>query len=472
MVTDPRIRRETRIAASHVAASPPYTIRDSRTILMVDYYFPPISGAAVRRTTGYVKHLGDFGWSPIVLTVRGGDGYYYDSSLLEMIPDSVNVVRTASLEPLRFARKVAGRSADHSQNPNRQGRASVLPWMAPRWMRNAARATLLPYGQIGWFPFAVSRALQINRARGFDAIYSTSTSVTSHLIALTLRKILDKPWVADFQDPWVTTQFVARDAHRRIGEHIERCILQGADHITFASESVLASIQRTYGLPPGKLSTALLGFDPDVFDNISPTPRSKFTITHFGSFYTPRSPGSFLKALGHCVREHRAMALDTDVLFFGRFDAETLAETNTLLDHDGLRDIVRLEGIVPYTLGLQHLMGSHVLLLVNSPGEDEHEGLIPTKLFDYLGTGRPILALAPTGPVAQIVRDANAGVVVHPNDVRSIADSILSHYEKWKSGIPALPENFNRASLRKYSARELTRQFASILDDMSSRASS
>lgn len=438
---------------------------------MVDYYFPPLSGAAVRRTTGYVKHLANFGWSPIVLTARGGDGYYYDSSLLKMIPDSVTVVRTASLEPLRFARRLAGRNRDQSQNLNRQGRASGLPWMAPRWMRNAARAILLPYEQIGWFPLAVSRALRIHRTHGFDAIYSTSTSVTSHLIALTLRRILDKPWVADFQDPWATTQFVAQDVHRSMGERIERCILQAADHITFASESVLASIQRKYGLPPDKLTTVLLGFDPDAFNNISPTPRSRFTITHFGSFYEPRSPGSFLKALGHCVREHPAMALDTNVLFFGRFDVETLADTNTLLDHYGLRDIVRLEGIVPYNLGLQHLMGSHVLLLVNSPGEDEHEGLIPTKLFDYLGSGRPILALAPKGPVAEIVQDAHAGAVVHPNDVRAIADSILRHYENWKSGTLALSVNFNRAPLRKYSAWELTRQFASILDDISSRAS-
>jgi hypothetical protein len=128
-----------------------------------------------------------------------------------------------------------------------------------------------------------------------------------------------------------------------------------------------------------------------------------------------------------------------------------------------LRDVVCVAGLIPYRLGLQYLLGSDILLLIAFPDGYGYD-LIPTKLFDYLGAGRPMLALLPNGAAAEIVRQANAGMVINPNDVEAIRDFILDRYHQWKQGSLALP--LNRDAIRKCTVREITRQFSTILDDL------
>ena len=447
----------------NTSAGDPSAQRSHRAVLMIDYFFPPIGGAGVRRTLGLVRHLADFGWSPTVLTVRQGDFNHYDFDLLQMVPTTVEVRRTASVEPFRFARRVLGRNVDPRKNLDRHGRSSGVPWKGPGLIRDLADLLLFPDRRIGWLPFAVAAALKSRRAQRFDALYSTSTSVTSHLAALLVKKILGTPWVADFQDPWVDTEFRSSGFRRTIAEHIESLVLRTADRVTFASEPVRAALQRRYALPPDRLMTVLLGFDPDSFAGIEPIARSKFTVTHFGSFSCGRSPGSFLRALAQSVRERPGLAEELEVLFFGSFEEEPLAETEALLTQHGLTDIVQLPGLVSYQIGLRYLLSSDILLLIAFPGDDGHN-LIPTKLFDYLGAGKAILALLPDGPAADVVRQARAGDVVDPNDVGGIKDLILRLHERWKQGdrsFRADPE-----VVRRCTVREIARQFSTILDDM------
>jgi glycosyltransferase involved in cell wall biosynthesis len=463
MVTQQRAHglAESRVAETVVAR--PSERRTNRSVLMIDYLFPPIGGAGVRRTLGLVRHLADFGWSPTVLTVRQGDFHQYDFDLLGMIPATVEVRRTASLEPFRFARRILGRNVDPRNNLDRHGRSSGVPWNGPRLIRDVADLLLFPDRRIGWLPFAVAGALKSRRVQPFDAIYSTSTSVTSHLAALLLKKMLGLPWVADFQDPWVDTEFRSPGFRRTIAEHIERLILHTADRVTFASEPVRAALQRRYALPSDKLMTVLLGFDPDAFEGIEPVTRAKFTVTHFGSFCFGRSPVSFLRALAECLHERPGLRGEIEVLFFGSFESKPLGETEALLSQFGLTDVVHLGGLIPYHLGLRYLVGSDVLLLIAFPGDDG-QNLVPTKLFDYLGAGRPMLALLPDGQAADVVRQARAGDVVGPDDVGAIKDLILRLHARWKQG--ALSLLADREMVKRCTIREIARQFSTILDDM------
>jgi glycosyltransferase involved in cell wall biosynthesis len=461
MFADPSMQRNGATPAGEIID--PRASQAGRSILMIDYFFPPIGGAAVRRTSGLVKHLAEFGWAPIVLTVRGGAGELFDPRLLETIPAAVRVERTVSLEPLRFARRLVRRSVDRGRNADGGGR-SGRPWMGPKWISAAVKAVLFPDPRVGWFPFALVRALALHRVQRFQVIYSTSTSVTSHLIALALKRILHKPWVADFQDPWVDTELCSPGLRRTLGERLESVLLREANRVTFASDSARTALQQKYQLPPEKLFTLLLGFDPDAFDGLPPVGRTKFTITHFGSFYADadRSPVPFLEALGQSLQEHHRLAGDVEVLFFGSFDPAMFAQTEALLNRLNLKEIVRLAGVVPYTVGVQHLLSSHLLLLIQG---HEAKDLIPTKLFDYLGTGRPILALLPDGDAAQIVRRANAGAVSDPDDVEAIKHVILDHYRKWKDGSD-VGLTLDREVVGQCTVRELSRRFATILEGM------
>jgi glycosyltransferase involved in cell wall biosynthesis len=305
--------------------------------------------------------------------------------------------------------------------------------------------------------------VSLGRRHTIDVIHSTSASVTSHLVAYSLKKVLGKPWVADFQDPW-PYQYFPSGVQRMLARRIERSILEEADRITVTSDPFRALLQgKSASLTPHKFSLIPMGFDPVAFAGIQTVQRTKFTVTHFGHFYYNRSPAGFLEALVDFLAEDPSRAQEIEVLFLGGFDSDMLVATKTLLDQHGLKRVVRLEGTVPYETGVQLLMSSHVLLIIAHPG-DQGTNYMTAKVFDYLAAGRTILALVPEAAVVtRVLREANAGVVVDPGNVKEIKEAISRLYRLWKDG--RLHPTINPDVVRRFTWRERTRQLASTLED-------
>jgi colanic acid biosynthesis glycosyl transferase WcaI len=51
--------------------------------------------------------------------------------------------------------------------------------------------------------------------------------------------------------------------------------------------------------------------------------------------------------------------------------------------------------------------------------------VIPSKIGSIMSAGRPIIASLPDGDAAQLIRDANAGVIVPPNDATALAQAVI-----------------------------------------------
>jgi len=435
-----------------------------KTLLMIDYLFPPIAGPGIQRTLGYVRHLRDYGWEPIVLTVRDGEHSLYDISLLDWVPRDVAVERTASIEPVRFAKRLLlKRSKENASSTGASGRPL---WRGAKWVRNIERWMLFPDRRVGWVPFAVARAISLNRRRPIDAIYSSSTNImTGHLIAYLLKKRLGRPWVADFEDAWLESHvsYFPSPLHRKAAERLEHIVLREADRVTVATEPHRRMLEQRYArINPAKYCVIPMGVDPHLFEGIQRSPSPKFTIAHFGSFYGPRSPEPFLTAVAQCVEQDHAISRDLEVILVGTFDAESIALTERLIATHDLGNIVRLEGVVPYRRGLQHLISADILLLVTDEGI-WGRNLLASKLLEYLAAGRPILTLAPEGVNADLVRAANAGVIVRPSDIRAIRDTILRLYRQWMGG--DLSFKGNPDLIRRLTWPVVTGEFASILEE-------
>ncbi len=408
--------------------------RGKRAILMIDYSFQPIGGAGSRRTLGYVTHLSRFGWRPIVLTVASGDAYYVDRSSLQTVPPEVTVIRTGSFEPMRYVRRFLSSTGEGARLAARSTYRPAVSGQAS-WIRSVGRWVQFPDRRVGWLPFALARCLVSGLGREIDLIYSTSTAITSHLVARILRIVWDKPWVADFQDPWCWAQeslaMFPSVLHRRAAELLEFAILQAADHVTVTTEPIRDMLTRKHpGIPAGKISVIPMGFEPEWTRRVRHA-QDKFTITHLGTFYGPRSPVPFLRALGECLRVHPSMKHSVNVLFFGRFDAATLMETEAAIEEWGLGCVVSLYGPVEHEAAMQKLVDSDLLLLVTDPGTWGRT-LVPSKVFEYLGARRPILALAPDGPLAQLLRQVGGAAIVQPTDLSAIAAAIWDFFSLWQ----------------------------------------
>ncbi|HQN16517.1 MAG TPA: hypothetical protein PLC90_09185, partial [Bacteroidales bacterium] len=115
-----------------------------------------------------------------------------------------------------------------------------------------------------------------------------------------------------------------------------------------------------------------------------------------------------------------------------------------------------------YTDSLESIANSELLLLI-VPKTSDNKCIITSKLFDYMGAQRPVLAFGPTdGDAAMILKDAEAGTIYDYTDSRNAADFIMKTFHAWKSeeiGVQLQPEK-----IEQYTRRNLTQKLSEIFD--------
>jgi glycosyltransferase involved in cell wall biosynthesis len=185
------------------------------------------------------------------------------------------------------------------------------------------------------------------------------------------------------------------------------------------------------------------GSDFDDFIGIERHPSERFRITHTGSFFGKRDPRPFLSAFA-------ASGLDDAIVrFLGDFRSSDREWAGELALGD------RLE-VIPYAprrKSLELQRDSEVLLLLIPEAGGRGKGVLSGKVFEYLAAERPILALVPpAGAAADLIRKADAGVVIAPDDVDGIAAALRELHTRWRSGgleaAPLAPEWKARISRR------------------------
>lgn len=409
----------------------------TRRLLVVAYYFPPLGGAGVQRTLKFVKYLPEFGWQPVVLTAKLKGAYLGDASLEREVPPGVFVHRTSAL---------------------------LLPSWLPWRLRNfVARWLLVVDEQLGWLPFAVTQGRKIIEDSGIEAVYTTSAPYTAHLIGLRLKVQTGLPWVADFRDPWLGnfSNTFPSPLHKQMAQRFEHQISLTAERVVVVSEPMREALLARYSLAPEQVYTLSNGYDPADFDGVEPLGQeaARFVIVYSGSFYGRQTPIYFLQGLRAALGDGRLSRQKVQVRFVGNIGQTARNQIKAL----GLTDKVQVTGYLPHRQSIGHLLGADLLLLVVGSGPGS-EVVFTGKVFEYLAAGKPILALVAPGAAANLVQEAQAGVVVDPEDVRAIADQIAALYQAWQQG--ELKITGNQDVVARYDRRLLTGQLARVLDEV------
>jgi hypothetical protein len=122
-----------------------------------------------------------------------------------------------------------------------------------------------------------------------------------------------------------------------------------------------------------------------------------------------------------------------------------------------LEGIVSCKGVVSYLESLKYMVKSDLLLLIDAPSEEENL-FFPSKLADYIGSGRPILGITPKrGASADILRDLGYPVV-DPKDIEGIKEAISNSYKKYKEGFLPLEKG------SRYKAENVVKELSKILE--------
>ena len=404
--------------------------------LIVTYYWPPAGGPGVQRVVRFVRYFRQFGWEPIVLTVKNGDYPAIDETLHKQLPENLRIEKTDILEPYAIYRKFTGKSAEEKiptfvlSGKSSDSKKDRLA----KWVRGNI---FIPDARIGWIPNAVRAGSKLIREENIDLIFATSPPHTVQLIAKKLAKRHKIPWVADLRDPW-TEAFWAEEMKKSrladaIDRKLERSVLQQANLITTVSEG-LGKIF----LQKGALACEVIhnGFEPKP---PQPLKSDKFMLLFFGHLNKSQNPETLFRSLctlPDAIRENLKIVFVGRIFegfagLFEKFGQQLAIERRNYMPLDEVLAFARSASI------LLHPMISATYI----------EGVIGAKMFDYLSLQKPILTLGEkNGIVREVLQETESGEIVEYADLQGIADFVLEKYKIWQKNSFVLLDNSDKLS--------------------------
>jgi glycosyltransferase involved in cell wall biosynthesis len=403
--------------------------------LLVAYHYPPLGGPGVFRTLKFSKYLPKYNYQPFILTIKN-PMYRQDSSLMREIPKDVKINRVFAFEHriLRF----------------------------PRLLKLNLKWFYLPDEHVGWLPFAVFHGSKIIHREDIDVLFATSPSYSTLLIGSLLKKKTKKPLVIDFRDPWINNSFIDYPTrfHEFIDARLEKYVLTQADYITVASDLIRDDIIKRYPFVKQKIETITNGFDSDDFKNLNRQNRSqKFRIVFTGSIYGQLTAKSFFIAIKELISEKPELKKKLEVIFVGNYGKETINLVNELK----LKETVHLKGYVPHKKCIDLIVNSDALLLLITILGSKGKEILTGKIFEYLASKKPIIAIAPQdGLASELIQKLDAGIIIPPRNVNLVKEAIIKFYNSWLNKKQITIKNNDE--LKKYDRRLLTQKLTKIFE--------
>lgn len=456
-----------------------------RALIITDCFPPEASGGRLR-SVKFSKYLPEFGWEPEVLTVGRRSLMERDDDTLKEVPEGLRVHRAFAPDPVplvkslgRWLEEKLGGRARQSGKPPREGEPSLdaggkggLPGLKPavvgpmkacwRW----ARVYLwFPDYRVFWAPFAVLRAFRLHRREPYDAFITTAPDYSTFIVGWWMKRLTGTPWVADYRDLWTGNhaRLWMSPGRARFEARLERRLVRRADHLVAVSPGFSEHIRRLHAdFPPERIHVITNGYDDDFPDLRASAPAGDvFTVSYTGVLYGHRPVGSFLSALGRLLCERDGLRPSVRVNFYGkvRFDKERTL--GPIIDKYRIAPMVSFEPYIKYEEALRAQAASSVNLLIVEDTVNS-DSLLPLKAFEYLASGRPVLALAPEGDCRRLIQESGAGVVCHPRDVEGIKEALEALIEEHSRG--ELGSKADPSVVSRYHRRELTGRLAGVLD--------
>jgi glycosyltransferase involved in cell wall biosynthesis len=442
--------------------------RDKR-LLLVAYDYPPEKTAGVYRTTAITRQLQKRGWSVSVLTVRGTRGTRpFDD--VELIPDSIRVIRTWSgFHYWRLKRRIMGvlRNKEASAQAQVDSNPRSVPSRRPRrskMRRVFERLLTFPDSRAGWFfPLLFRAAVAMARHR-YPVVLSSSPPHSSHLPIRLLKMLFQFRWVVDFRDPWTAPPRASFGrAGRAIQRRLEGWVLAASDVILANTPGNKRALQSNFaGETDGKIQVLTNGYDGSLFDRADRQTRFDFDcdLVYVGHMY-PHMFRLYIEVLdairrggGEIPRLHVYDKPPAPVVIRG-------------LHSGGHVEHIMFKNEVSYLDSISIIQQAPALLLLLPHGRTM-ASWVPSKLYSYMNSGRPIVAIVTDGDAATMLDEVGVGTVIRSPEPAVIAEQLISFLAAVKSGTIELHPD--RARIERYSWDSLgERLSALLLDQLQSR---
>ena len=432
---------------------------EKHRILIISYLFPPAGGIAVQRALSLAKYLPGCGFDVHVLSASNAAGPVRDPDLLRQVPAGV-MLHSAFTPEIPFGvrqwlwKRLSGGGKAH---PATAATAGKRRFSMKHLSAEAVKRVLCPEPEVLWVPFALQRARSIVKKYDIETVLVTAPPFSAFLVGNALKEQFpDLKLINDFRDDWLRFylgefEYQKSDYTRRRAIEIERRTVELSDRVVVVTESMLEHLRARYpDQNPKKFALIPNGYDPETFSGFQARAHceQKVIVSHVGTVYSASSPRYYLDALDAMTAEVRSTI---ETRFIGRVADE---EKRFLASR---KTTVRALGFMPQDAAVRQMEEADYLLLVMTDAAS-----LTGKLFEYLATGKPILAIVqPGGEVARILQETGAGWYAAPDDPAGIRSLLQQVYQRARDPQSGFKPNWE--AIRRFERPRLAAEFGELL---------
>lgn len=411
-----------------------------------------MGGSGVQRPLKFAKYLREFGWNPIILCPEPGAYQFFDDSLSDELSNlDVEVHRVNAKTPFHFFGK-------------KKKSTGLITGFWANILRRLSKKIYFPDNKKGWINPACDEGLKIINNNSIDLIYSTAPPFSNHIIAEKLSDTTGIPFVVDYRDLFTGNHFDKSDSDFRVAKKskIESQWLNksaGAITLDEAAQQELEKIANGSSL---RSKVIPHGFDPADFKTPSNSTLQykpgKLNWLYSGLFYEANQPDSFLKGISILMEEYSEIRNDIHLHFQGGLDSRIRRLINELK----LENLVTDYGYVSHKESVANILKADILWMISNFSENLKQ-IKSGKLFEYIGTNKPILGLVHQGEASKLLGNYKAGFIASPNNEIEISKEIYAVYQLWKSSkMPKPTADF----VDKFDRKKLTGDLASFFNSV------
>lgn len=424
----------------------------TKKILIISYYWPPAGGPGVQRWLKFVKYLPDFAIEPHVYVPDNPTYPLLDEKLVDEVSNKAIIIKQPIFEPY-------GLASIFSKNKTKKISSGIMPHQKKQsfvekvmlWVRGNV---FIPDARVFWVKPSVTFLKRYLKEHQIDTIITTGPPHSLHLIGLQLIKELNITWLADFRDPWTTIGYhkelkLSSWAARK-HKALEKEVMNSCDQLIVTSPTTKIEFEAITTKP---IEVITNGYD---LEQVSKKPLDgKFTLAHIGSLLSARNPIILWKALQELIAENRVFKEQFQLKLIGAVSAEV----EESIAKFGLSNHLNYLGYLPHDEAIIEQRSSQVLLLIEIDSE-ETKCIVPGKLFEYMVSERPIIAIGPAkADFAQIIKETNTGTFFTYDELESLKAQIQLCFEQYQQN------NLKVFSvgLQQYSRKALSEKLAKLL---------
>lgn len=362
---------------------------NKKCVVLIARAFPPVKAIATERISKLARSFSQEGWRVIVLTIDNQDikKDFFDDSREDFIKHyNIEVIRT----PYHF------KETYHIYNSDKT---------MVSYAKKVIGIFIHKFGiddSFGWLPEVLKALRKIVAKERVDLIISSGSPFLTFYAPYRIFKEKSIPYVLDFRDLWYAQPHGNRNIFQKfVSKKLEKTFMDQASLVTtisngakykLAQNTESKKINILYNFPDKDYINEILDLKGEAKILDIGIDDSYFNLVYTGTLYEGRDLTSIAKSI---QRLDKALQTKIKVHYFGSRGAVA----NQNFKNFNLSDIVVDHGNVSKKAALSSLFQADLLISVihNSvlSGDESVQGIITTKIFDYIIVGKPTINIAP-----------------------------------------------------------------------------